>query len=237
MKSLSLVFAGLLLSLASFSQKTIKDANAELRKVKSFHAISVSSGIELTLVQDNTESVAVSANTTELRDHIKTVVENGELKISFDNSIWKRNNGNRRLRAYVSVIKLDGLDVSSGASVKVEGQVKSPKLEIEVTSGGMFKGVVETGDLSVEQSSGSIVNISGKTGRLEVEGSSGSVFNGYDLEAQSADADISSGGQINLTVTKELSAEATSGGAISYKGKGVIRNIKTGSGGGVSRKS
>ena len=236
MKRLSLAFAGLLLVMTAFAQNTIKDPNAEVRQVKAFHGIRVSAGIELLLVQGNEEAVAVSAKTTALRDNIKTVVEDGILRIYFDNKIWK-NDGNRRLKAYVSAVKLDELDVSAGASIKVDGQIKSPKLELEVSSGGSFKGAVETGELSVDQSSGSIVNISGKTDLLKVEGSSGSQFNGYELEAENGEAEISSGGQIKLTVNKELSAEASSGGAISYKGKGVIRNIRTGSGGGVTRRN
>jgi hypothetical protein len=236
MKSIMFAIAGLLISATVFSQKEIRDANAQVRTVKSFHAIDVSSGIELILVQGNEETVAVSANTIELRDNIRTVVEGGVLKIYFDQKFYKKNYNNRRLKAYVSAIKLDGLEISSGALVKTEGSLKSPGLTMRVSSGAVFKGEVEVNDLDVDQSSGSIVNISGKAEKLKVEGSSGSMFNGYELETETSDADISSGGHIKITVNKELSAEATSGGAISYQGKGVIRNIRTSSGGGISRK-
>lgn len=236
MKRLTLGFAALLLTVTSFAQNAIKDANAEVRQVKSFHAIRVSAGIELLLVQGKEEAVAVSANSTELRDRIQTVVEDGVLKISFDNKLWK-NNSNRRLKAYVSAVRIDGLDISSGASVTIDGHLKTSKLDLEASSGAMFKGAVEADELSVDQSSGSIINISGKAGNLKVDGSSGSVFNGYELEAKNGEVEISSGGQINMNVNNDLSAEASSGGAISYKGKAVIRNIKTSSGGGVRRKS
>jgi hypothetical protein len=43
---------------------------------------------------------------------IKTVVENGVLKIYYDNDSWKfwKNGENKKLKAYVSVINFDGLD-------------------------------------------------------------------------------------------------------------------------------
>ncbi len=236
MKSIMFAMTVLFVSSAVFSQREIKDANAQVRTVKSFHAIDVASGIELMLVQGNEETVAVSANTTELRDNIRTVVEGGVLKIYFDQKFYKKNYNNRRLKAYVSAVNLDGLEASSGAIVKTEASLKSPSLTMKVSSGAMFKGTVEVNELDVDQSSGSIVTISGKAEKLKVEGSSGSVFNGYELETENSEADISSGGHIKITVNKELSAEATSGGAISYQGKGVIRNIKTSSGGGISRK-
>lgn len=237
MKRLSLLLIPVLFVFTSMAQTQIKDANAEVRPAKNFHAIKVSSGIELILVQGNEEALAVSASSIEHRDNIKTEVENGVLKITYDNKVWKKNSYNRRLKAYVSAIKIDDLDISSGASVKIDGKVKSENLGIDISSGATFKGEIEVANVVIDQSSGSVADISGIAGNLKVDGSSGSVFNGYDLTVENGEADISSGAVIHLNVNKELSAEATSGGSISYKGKGVIRNIKTGSGGSISRKS
>jgi hypothetical protein len=235
LKNISLFIVSLLFGFG-ISAQSIKDANAEVRNVKNYHAIKVSTGIELILVQGSEEAVAVSANTIEHRENIRTVVEDGVLKIYYDNKVWKNQN-NRRLKAYVSAIKLDGIDISSGATVKTQGAFKADKMDLEVSSGATFKGELNAERLEVDQSSGSVVDISGTAGSMKIEGSSGSVFNGYGLVVETSEADISSGGSINITVNKELSAEATSGGSISYKGNGVIRNLKTGSGGSVSRKS
>jgi len=237
MKTISLFTIGFLLSFAVNAQTAIRDANAEVRPAKSFHAIRVSSGIELTLVQGNEEALAVSAANEELRNNIKTVVEDGVLKISYDTKVWKKSQQNRKLKAYVSAIKIDDIHVSSGASVKINGLVKSSNLGIDVSSGAVFNGEIDVDQLVVDQSSGSVVNVSGAAGTLKVEGSSGSIFKGYDLVAENGEADVSSGSNVELTINKELSAEASSGGSISYKGKGVIRNLKTGSGGSVSKKS
>ena len=61
--------------------KVIYDPNVVKRPVESFHAIIVSDGIDLYLSQGGQEVLAVSANEVSHRDRIKTVVENGELKI------------------------------------------------------------------------------------------------------------------------------------------------------------
>ena len=237
MKRIMLAFIGFVLAFSAAAQISIKDANAEVRTAKNFHAIRVSSGIELMLVQGKEEAVAVSAVSDEYRNNIKTVVEDGVLKIQYDNKGWKSNRGDKKLKAYVSAINIDDIHVSSGASVKIEGNLKSSGLGIDVSSGASFKGDVRADQLVVDQSSGSVVDISGTAGKLKIDGSSGSVFNGYDLIVENGEADISSGGLIHITINKELSAEASSGGSISYKGKGVIRDIKTSSGGNVSKKS
>lgn len=238
MKKLSILSISLLLSIAVVAQKQINDPNAESRSAKGFHAIRVATGIELFLTQAGSEAVAVSAINTEHRDRIRTVVENGVLKIFYDNDSWKfwKNDGNKKLKAYVSFVNLDGLDASSGSSVRVEGAIKSNKLNLDASSGATFNGKVQVNSLTVDQSSGSFINISGSVGSLTIDGSSGSVFKGYDLTVENCNADMSSGGGAQITVNKELSAEASSGGYVSYKGAGVIKNIKTSSGGSVSKK-
>ena len=76
-----LLFAILLL--AGFTlhaqEKTsiVYDENAQVRKVSSFTAISVSSAIDLYLTQSNKNEVAVSASNDEIRDHIVTEVVGG----------------------------------------------------------------------------------------------------------------------------------------------------------------
>lgn len=236
-KFLRLVPVMLLFSSVLLAQKEVVDANAQTRNVKGFHAIKVSTGIQLMLNQSNTEAVAVSAPTDEHRDRIKTVVENGVLKIYYDHEDWKFwKNDYKKLKAYVSVINLDALDASAGSVVKIEGSIKTSKLDVDASSGAVINGNIEANTLNIDQSSGAVINFSGSVKDLKVEGSSGSVLHGYELTAENCTADTSSGGGIQVTVNKELSVEATSGGYVNYKGQGVIKNIKTNSGGNVSRK-
>ena len=237
MKKISMLYLSFLFSAFLFAQKQINDPNAQTREAKSFHAIKVANGIELFLTQSNSETIVVSADEVEHRDRIKTEVDNGVLKIYYDNNFLKQLNGrNKKLRAYVSFINIDGVDASSGASVKVEGVIKATKLNLEASSGAIFKGNVETGTMDVAQSSGSVITISGKVTSLKIDGSSGSIFKGYELAVENCTAETSSGSGVQITVNKELSAEASSGGYVYYKGEGVIRSVRTGSGGSVSKR-
>jgi hypothetical protein len=233
-----LLFSGLF-CLAVFSQnKIINDPNAEVRNVTGFHAIKVSTGIELILKQGNTEAVAVSAAETAFRDRMKTEVVNGVLKIYYDNNWWHDlGRGNKRLKAYVSFKMLDRIEGASGSQSIIDGSINGNKLDVKLSSGAGLKGDIRTNTLSVSQNSGSVSTISGKVQSLAVETNSGAVFHGYDLLIDKCDADASSGGSIQVTVNKELSAGASSGGGIHYKGDGVITKISTGSGGSVKKGS
>ena len=221
-----------------FAQKQINDANVQKRNVPAFHGIHVSSGIELILTQGSEDAVAVSASTTELRDNIETEVSGGILKISFDHNIFKLNNmRNKKLKAYVSIREINELHAASGSQVKTDGSVKSSAMDMEASSGAIIKGEFVASRMKVDQSSGSIINISGSASELEVEGSSGSIFDSYNFKSDNCTAKTTSGSIVNITVNKELSVKASSGGMVSYKGSGLIRNVNTGSGGSVSRKS
>jgi cytoskeletal protein CcmA (bactofilin family) len=239
MKKLAFLMIVCFISLNLAAQKQIDDANAEVRKVSGFHGIKVSHGITLYLTQGSSEAVAVSANETKYRDRIKTVVENGVLRIYFDNEgqAWKNIN-NRKLRAYVSIKDIDKLDVSSGADVRIEGSLTANSIDVDASSGATIHGAIKANSMDVDQSSGSVITISGSiSGKLKIDGSSGSIFKGYNLTVENCAAETSSGAGVEVTVNKELSVDASSGGYIHYKGAGTIRDVHTSSGGVVARRS
>jgi len=210
------------------AQKTIKDANAQVRNVTSFHAIQVSGGIDLYLTQSKDEAVAISASKTEYRDKIKTEVEKGVLKIWFENQRnFKVDWGNKKMKAYVSVINIDGLEGSGGSDIFIEGTLKSSNLKLDISGGSDFNGKVDIADLQTQLSGGSDIDVSGKAGKLKIDASGGSDFQGYELVADVCDIEASGGSDVYITVNKELTAEASGGSDVKYKGNAVLKQIKT----------
>lgn len=215
MKRLFLAGIVLLLGIAGFAQKTVYDANATKRSVGSFHGIDASAGIQVLISQGNEEGVAVSVSDPEYADRIRTEVKSGVLHIYRD-SDWRFWNQLKNFKAtvYVSFKNLDKIEVSSGASVK--GDIKGD-------------------NLSTNQSSGGMVYLKGSVAKLKSDASSGGMLRAFDLATDFLSADVSSGGGIEVTVNKEVSADASSGGFVRYKGQALIRDISTSSGGSVKR--
>jgi hypothetical protein len=221
----SLLVTGLITTASA--QKTINDANAEKRNVSGFHAIEVGGGIDLYLSQGE-EAVAVSASKNEYRARIKTEVKGGVLKIWYEwNSNLRFDWSNHKLKAYVSFKDIDRLEGSGGSDISVDGSIKVAKLAMEVSGGSDFDGKVETGELNIQASGGSDVRISGKADRLTIDASGGSDFKGYDLASDICNVEASGGSDIQVTVNKELSANASGGSDVYYKGTGLIRDLKT----------
>lgn len=208
----------------------------EVRPVASFHALEVSSGIELVLTAGEPQRVEVSADTPENLARLKTSVSpDGVLQVRFeqDKSERYRNRRDHKLRAYVTAARLTALKASSGASVEVKGPYATDELQLDLSSGATLKGDFTAAAVQARLSSGSTATVGGSAQRLDVSASSGSVFGGNKLQAAVCEASASSGGNIATAVEKTLTAEASSGGGISYSGSPQVTK-RTSSGGSVS---
>jgi Putative auto-transporter adhesin, head GIN domain len=239
MKKLFLSFLVVLLTgTALLAQKTFNDPNAEKRSVGSFHGIVVGTGIELKLTNGSTEEVAVSAATPEFRDRIVTKVENGILKIQYETKMGSINTKkeSKYLKAYVSYKMLDQLEANTGAEVEIDGVLKSASLNLKANTGALVNGAVDiSSTLTVSQNTGSRITLSGKADKLDIEGDTGSRFKGEDMNTTNCSVNVSTGAIVSVTAEKELQVKANTGGSVRYKGNAVIREIKTHTGGSVTK--
>lgn len=240
MKRIQVLLMTILFSTVLFAQKTINDPNAEVRSVGSFHAIRISNAFEVWINQGNEDAVAVSASKPEYREKIITKVENGVLiiRLEDDKKFWKNfNNGKQKLKAYVSIKKIDRLDVSGACNVYFEDGLSAEGLTVELSGASDMKGKLDVKTLKVDINGASSASISGNAPTLDIEASGASDFKGYDLVTNFCDAKASGASSINITVNKELNANASGASSVRFKGDGLIRDIKTSGASNVTRKS
>jgi hypothetical protein len=211
-------------TVVAMSQTTVvNDANAVKRDVSGFTAINVSNAIDLFLNQGNEEAVAVSASEEKYRNRIKTEVNNGTLRIWFDNEGMDWIKGNKKLRAYVSFKTLNKLTASGASDVLVNGAIKSDNLGMKLSGASDFKGELQAGTVTVEISGASDITVQGSVNNLTVDASGASDFKGYDLVTQVCNVEASGASDIKVTCNKELNATASGSSDIRYKGNAVIK--------------
>jgi hypothetical protein len=237
MKQLFFSLAMVLLAVASRGQKTIiTDPNAQPRAVSGFHAIEVSSAIDLYLSQSDYEAVAVSARETKYRDRIRTEVKDGVLKIWYENEGWKWDAGNRKLKAYVSFKEIEKLSASGASDIYVDGVIHGGKLDMRLSGASDFKGAVKLTELRIDQSGASDVSINGSVGIVNIEASGASDVKGYDLVADSCTVKASGASDIRISVNKQLNAHVSGASSVHYKGDAVIHDLHSSGASNVSRK-
>lgn len=219
----------LLFSCAVSAQKCLNDKHAQARQVGSFHGIEVSGGIDLYLDQSDAVGVAVSATDEEDRDMVKTIVENGILKIYYKkpDSWLSVSWGNKQLRAYVSVKQIDMLRASGGSDILIHESLNCQNLHMQLSGGSDCKGKIQAQELHIVASGGSDAILEGQVNQLKVQASGGSDVKGFGLVSQIANLSASGGSDIHVTVQKDLSADASGGSDIYYKGEPLKRQVST----------
>lgn len=187
------------------------------RKLSSFDEVSAATGINVVLVESNETKAVIEVQNCE-PDEVITKISGDELIVKFENNNFWKNSKNRKATVTVHYDALDGISVSSGASISAENPVRSNDLEIDGSSGGRITVEVEAGYLELDVSSGGIVDIQGSAKELDCDVSSGGVIRAYDLQAESVEVDASSGGSVTITANESIVASASSGGSVKYKG-------------------
>ncbi|MFP5042280.1 head GIN domain-containing protein [Parasediminibacterium sp. JCM 36343] len=216
----------------------VYDANAVARVAKNFHEVEVSGAIDLYLSQGNEEAVAVSGSSSEIAAKIKTEVKNGVLKIYFDNqgSGWK-SWGNAKMKAYVTFKNLNRIEASGACNVKAPQTIKAADLKIEMSGASDFVGDIVASNLKLDASGASNMKVSGMASDVTIDASGASSIKGYELKTAMCKIDASGAASVRIRVNKELTAEASGGSCVYYKGDGVIKYMDASGGASIKKKA
>lgn len=213
------------------------DPNASARALTgNYNSIKISDGIDLYLSQSDDLAVAVSAANEEIKQGIKTVIENGVLSIYYDGAKGMRKK-NRKMRAYVSYKDLQKINANGACDVVVLGSLAGDNLRLEMSGAGDFKGHVKLKTLKINLSGASDVNISGTVTTVDIESSGASDVNGFDLIADFCNASATGASDINITVNKEIRAKATGASGIKIRGNGLIKDPQTSGASSIEKKN
>lgn len=222
--------AALFLSVSATAQ------TKQQRNVGSFSGISGATGIDVQITQGHEETVFVSASDDSFVDKLKTVVEDGVLKIYYENTNWKNRKQNKlTLKAFVTYKTINKLMVGSGAGITALNAVTVPSLSLQINSGAKFLGEIKVTNFSLEQNSGAVSKITGNATNTKANLSSGAVCTSPNLITEMFKVDASSGSVIKIGVNKQLSAKVSSGAMVGYTGDAEIVNKNVSSGGTIKK--
>jgi len=197
-----------------------------------FRAVSAARGIEVVIGGSN--KIVIEADDNVL-DYVVAEVEDGTLQITLPEKVNVRN-------ASITVRipnsgKIEALRASSGAEIRTESALKASDMDIRLSSaasldaalkvkrctirmssGSEMKAAADFGQCTVGLSSGSSVRLSGKADALSADLSSGSELNAFELDARMCRVDVSSGAEAEVNCSGQLTARASSGGSVKYRG-------------------
>ena len=165
------------------------------------------------LTQGDSESIKVQADEN-LHDIIITEVKDGVLHIHTDENIAHSS----AQKVMVTFDDIEKITSTSGSDVFSTNTIKADRLELKSTSGSDMELELDVKSLSCKATSGSDLRLTGTADKLSAESTSGSDIKAGKLKARVCDARATSGSDITLYSSEELTAKATSGGDITYYG-------------------
>ena len=190
-----------------------------------FTKIQASTGVEVILEQGSPSEVEVEVDDN-LMKYIVTRVENGTLIVKIDGNINTMESAIVRVKTKT----IEGLESSSGASIKTINKLSGTSLALKTSSGSTIQADLEYEKVSCESTSGSEIKVSGKALALDTKSSSGSEIDAKDLASNEITAQSTSGSNTTVNPIVLLNAKASSGSSIDYikEPKKVIKEETSG---------
>jgi len=178
-----------------------------------FDQIKVSQGLDLYITQSNDVALRIEADEN-LHDLIMTDVENNILRIYSTENIRRASSR----KVMLNINEISTIKATSGSDVFSTNTIETHALELVSTSGANMELDIKTQSLNCHSTSGSEIKISGTTDILIASATSGSEIEADKLKAKTSEVKATSGADISVNTSKELTARATSGGDIRYSG-------------------
>lgn len=209
-------------------KQLINDPNAEVRNIDaSFTSVNISGGIEVYFSQGNTDALAVSAAKQEYTGAIKTIVQNGELRIFCENiGRWPKAK-NKQLRVYISGKSITKIQASSTSSVFILGKLETPSFTVSLSGTSTFAGSIGVDKLTIDLSGASDAKLNGYAKEVSIAVSGASDMLSYNLVAEVCHISASGASDVKITVNKEISVSASGASDIAYKGTAVLHSTQT----------
>jgi hypothetical protein len=205
--------------------------------VKNFNEITVSNGIDLVLIQGNSEKLIITADAEIINNVIVEQTGNSiriKMKDGFSfSNLFKGNS--KAIKVKVNYKTLNALNTSGGSDVITQNQLKTDKFTIKSSGGSDVNLNIACRDLSIESSGGSDVDLKGTAENMQINSSGGSDIDAFGLVAQYARVNSSGGSDVNINVVKGLEAGASGGSDIRFKGEAALKKTSNSKSGDVKR--
>ncbi len=215
--------------------------------------IQVSTSINAEVIKSDTEKVIISAP-SDIIEYVKVDNNGGKVRV-YVNSGYGKSISTKNVKAKIYVKDFTQLSANSSADIKVNDTFTQDKVEvyvsssgsidvsnleandfkIDVSSSGDFSGKVWAVNLNAYASSSGDINIYGKAKNAMLDANSSGDIKATDLMVENANLSASSSGNITTSVSKSLTANASSSGDVTVYKKGNLEQskIQKGSGGEV----
>lgn len=160
-------------------------------------------------------------------DHAKVFIAQGDassVRLEMENATGNATIDNNTLtihgagaiKAYVTVKKIEEIEISGNGSVETEGAIKTDQLNLLISGYGKMEMEVDAGKVSATISGRGKIELAGSANELNAEISGAGKIDASDLKVSTTTAVISGAGKINTDTKDALNADISGVGSVHY---------------------
>ncbi|HEY0274048.1 MAG TPA: head GIN domain-containing protein [Chitinophaga sp.] len=200
----------------------------QTRSVSEFHKFTVAGPIDVDLRQGPTQDLEISGDDNLLK-YVEVKNEDGELTIKLRRGGWFDFHNHFKVK--VSTPNLTEINLAGSGTVKlVDGYKSEDELHTSIAGSGNVVGKFDVPLFKAFIAGSGSYNVEGQTRKVDVSVMGSGDFNGFNLLAEEATADIAGSGNVHVSASVKLRANIAGSGDVRYKGSPEVDSHVGGSG-------
>lgn len=202
-----LVFSMLLISSVVFAQEKIT------MNIGDFHTLKTYRGLQIELIKSELPKVIIDGNKS---SEVNVKNKNGTLKISMNLSHTFSADDVMIYLYYNNPI--DIIDANEGSHIFSDEVLKQDNLTVKAQEAARVKLEIDTDELEVSAITGGHVRLKGIAKNQKVKSHTGGIYKGENLDTEYTDVSANTGGSAEVKASKNVEANASTGGTITISG-------------------
>jgi Putative auto-transporter adhesin, head GIN domain len=181
--------------------------------VVNFSKLNMGSDFDITIKQGAAFSVTATGRTRDVND-LRANIENGELKIKYNNFIEKR----KRVTINITMPSLTKFEFTGNSRIDINGFTEAVTVRGNVNGNSKATVRMSAPEFALDVSGNSDLILSGQATRVEAKASGNSFIDTYAVTAQRGTTQASGNSKIKVFASQELFADASGNSHIYFKG-------------------
>jgi len=220
----------IIVSVFLFSAVNAVSQNTVTRTLDHFTGIEVKNGILVQLVKAEKEYADIKVQEIETSDVI-TGISNGMLVIRYQATSFTK----AKVMVKLYYKELVSVSASGQSEVTSTSLMKQDSLYVDLETGAKAYLDLDVKFLKSRVSEGAVISADGYAVSQDAYATTGATLSLFELESDDITVKVTTNGKAKLYVEKNLTADASTGGYISYKGNPAVKNFKTSIGGKIEQ--
>jgi len=200
----------------------------ETRTTSSFNGVDVSGAINIYVLQDSLNSVKVESDEN-LLQYVEVYNEGNTLKIHQREGVNLKPS--REIKVYVSGPDFKRFEASGACNIYSENKVAGKDgIEIDLSGASDVKMDLKSPKVDAELSGAGTINLKGETKDFTVKGSGSTDIKCFDLMAENVEVRITGAGDADVFASVKLDVHVSGAGSVRYKGNANVSQNVSGAG-------